>query len=89
MFSTPDRALRTAFGLGLALAAATLPLSHAERASLADPNSEEALLPQAWSVPGWSSIAMTLAPLLRDRALTRPPLVQPPAGQPTLLAGCW
>ncbi len=66
---------------------AEVPLSHAERASLADPNGEEALLPQAWSVPGWSSIPMTLAPLPRDWALTRPPLVQPPAGQPILLAG--
>jgi hypothetical protein len=67
--------------------AAVLPVSNTERTSLADPNAEAALLPQVWAVPRWSSVARVLAPLPRDRALTRPPLVQPPGGQPTLLAG--
>lgn len=66
-------------------AAATVPTAdNSERTSLADPNGEQALLPLAWSVPGWSSIVLILAPISSDRALTRPPLLQPPAFHPTI-----
>ena len=59
---------------------AVLPGGGAERAAQADPNGEEALLPRAWSVPGWPSTVVIWASLPQDRALTRPPLLQPPAG---------
>jgi hypothetical protein len=109
MFSTHDHPQRTTFGLGLALAAATLllsvlvhfsadlawlyltatpetarsgasaPVGNAERTSLVDPSNDDALLPQAWSLPGWPLMTVRWAPILSDRALTHPPLLQPPA----------
>jgi hypothetical protein len=64
--------------------AAIPPAGDTKRTSFADPNGMEALLPQAWSMPGRSASAVTWAPIPRDRALTRPPLLQPPAGRPAI-----
>jgi hypothetical protein len=60
------------------------PAANADRTSLADPNGAEAILPQVWSIPGSSPIAMIWTPIPRDRAQTHPPLLQPPAGRPTI-----
>jgi hypothetical protein len=72
--STPDAAR----------SGAVAPVGNAERTSLVDPSSDDALLPQPWSLPGWPLMAVLWAPILRYQARTHPPLLQPPADLPII-----
>ncbi len=67
-------ALESAQGAGVA------PDGESERASPADPDDGGgALLPQAWSVPAWSTLVAVVLVAPRGRAQPRHPLLHPPS----------
>jgi hypothetical protein len=59
-------------------AGAPLP-GNSERLFLADPGSDEAWLPPAWSAPGRSALPVQRMLVPNDRALPPLPLLRPPA----------